>query len=462
MWNGARASVDNFGGLLYNLATYLFRLIGGSRRVRRLLVKLIFNMKDEQDKTVGQVGNSFAALLKNFFTKTPQFDDLVKGKVISVESGAVRVDVDGIITGVVRGPELFSESKEFSNIRVGDEVEATVLDIENENGEMELSFRAAGHRLVWSRMAKYRDDGVTISAKVTQANKGGLMTQVDALMGFMPVSQLSPDNYPRVPGGDKNRIFEHLQRMIGREMQVKIIDVNEKEDKLIVSEKAVWEDDQKAVLESYKVGDLVEGEVSALTSFGAFIKFGEGLEGLVHISEIVWQRIDHPKDVLKVGDRIKAQIIDINKSKIYLSIKRLVDDPWKAVKDKYKAGQEVEGEVHKIEAFGLMVKLDNDIHGLAHISELGARDQGELREKFRIGQKEKFEVISVEPSEHRLGLKLSGALAVKPAVKKEKSSSAPLGGVTADKEEKAEEKVEESSSAPSVGATADKEEKTEE
>ncbi|OGH71725.1 MAG: hypothetical protein A2921_01230 [Candidatus Magasanikbacteria bacterium RIFCSPLOWO2_01_FULL_43_20b] len=389
-------------------------------------------MKDEK-ADAGQNSNSFAALLKNFFTKTPQAGDLIKGKVISVESGAVRMDIEGMITGVVRGPELYTESREFSNIKVGDEVEATVLELENENGEMELSFRAAGHRLVWSRMEKYKEDGLTIGAKVTQANRGGLMMQVDSLSGFMPVSQLSPDNYPRVPGGDRNRILEHLQKLIGRELQVKVIDVNDKEEKLIVSEKAVWEDDQKAVLDSYKVGQMVDGEVSALTSFGAFIKFGEGLEGLVHISEIVWQRIDHPKDVLKVGDRVKAQVIDINKSKIYLSIKRLVDDPWKIVKDKYKVGQEVEGEIHKIEAFGLMIKLDNDIHGLAHISELGARDPKELRDRFKIGQKEKFEVISVEPSEHRLGLKLTGTA-------KEKPSSTSLGGAAADKEEKTEKK----------------------
>ena len=350
--------------------------------------------------------NNFAKLLQGFFSKLPNEGELVKGKVISVNNGEVRLDIEGVITGVVRGPELFSESKEFSNINIGDEVEATILEQENENGEMELSFRAAGHHLVWSRMKKYADDSVTVEGKVLQANKGGLMMQVDALVGFMPVSQLSPDNYPRVQGGDKNKILEHLRQLIGTNMQLKVLDANEKDEKLILSEKAVWEDEQKAVLDSFNVGDVVEGEVSALTSFGAFIKFGEGLEGLVHISEIVWQRIDHPRDVLKVGKKVNAQIIDINKSKIYLSIKRLIDDPWKSVKEKYKIGQILSGEIHKIENFGLMVRLDEDIHGLAHISELGARDLADLRERFKIGQKAEFEIISIEPSEHRLGLKL--------------------------------------------------------
>ncbi len=354
--------------------------------------------------------SQFGELLKKFFTKVPQVGDLAKGKVISVDNGAVRLDIDGVTTGVVRGQELFAESKEFSNVKVGDEVEATVIELENEQGEMELSFRVAGHQIVWNRMEEYSKDGITIEAKVINANKGGLMMKIDALVGFMPVSQLNPEHYPRVPGGDKNRILEHLKMLSGKVLQVKVLDANQKEEKLIVSEKAVWEDEQKAVLEAYKIGDVVEGEVGALTSFGAFIKFGEGLEGLVHISEIAWQRIDHPRDVLKVGDRVNAQIIDLNKSKIYLSIKRLIEDPWKVVKDKYEVGQLVEGEVHKVEPFGLMVKLDAQIHGLAHISELsdGQMSDKDLREKFQVGETYKFEIVNIEPAEHRLGLKLEG------------------------------------------------------
>jgi small subunit ribosomal protein S1 len=373
--------------------------------------------------------NNFGELLKQYFQKLPKVSETVTGKVISLDNGAIRIDINGVITGVIRGKELFTESAEFANIKIGEEVQATVLEAENENGEMELSFRTAGHQRVWDKMAEYMKTGITLKAKVLQANKGGLMMQVDALGAFMPVSQLSPDHYPRVPGGDKTRILEHLQRLIGIDMQVKVIDVDQKEEKLIVSEKAVWEDEQKAVLDSYKIGDSVEGEISALTSFGAFLKFGEGLEGLIHISEIAWQRIDHPKDVLKVGDRVKAQIIDLNKSKIYLSIKRLVDDPWKSVKDKYTIGQVVEGVVHKIEAFGLMVKLDDQIHGLAHLSEISdapIADLKDLREKFVLGEKYRFEIVSIEPAEHRLGLKLEGVKG-KPRSKKDDKKGKPEG-----------------------------------
>ncbi len=354
---------------------------------------------------------NFEELLKDYFAQIPQVGDLVKGHVISIDRGEVRVDINGIIIGVVRGDELFSESKEFAHIKVGDEVEATVVEDENENGEMELSFRVAGNRLVWERMAKYVKEGTVIKAKIIQANKGGLMLQADALTGFMPVSQLNPDNYPRVQGGDKNRILEHLKKFVGNTVKVKVLDANQDDEKLIFSEKEVWEEEQKNILDSYKVGDKIEGEVSALTPFGAFVKFGEGLEGLVHISEIVWQRIDHPKDVLKVGDKVNAQIIDLNKSKIYLSLKRLVDDPWKSVKDKYKIGQVVSGEVHKVESFGLMVKLDAEIHGLAHISDLSDKrvaDPKTLLSKFEIGKSYNFEIISIEPAEHRLGLRLEG------------------------------------------------------
>jgi ribosomal protein S1 len=361
----------------------------------------------DTDKST-QKKQDFKSLLQAHFVDIPKVGDVVKGKVISVERGEIRIDIEGMTTGIVRARELFVESREYDDLKIGDIVEATVLDLENENGEMELSFRIAGFRRAWDNMKKWMKEGVIIKAKVTAANKGGLMMQVEALNGFMPVSQLNPDHYPRVAGGDKNRILDKLRELISKEMEVKVIDVDEKDEKLIVSERAVWEDSQRAVLESYKVGDIVEGEISALTAFGAFIKFGDGLEGLVHISEIAWQRIDHPKDMLKVGDKVKAQIIQMDHSKIYLSIKRLVDDPWKKVRDKYKEGDKVTGKIIKIEPFGLMVSLDKDIHGLAHISELSDEPIARIQDRFKIGEEVEFEVMSVEPAEHRLGLKVAG------------------------------------------------------
>jgi small subunit ribosomal protein S1 len=379
-----------------------------------------------------KIKQDFKMLLQNSTVNFPKAGDVIKGKVLSVDKGEVRVDIEGVTTGVIRGKEMFAESREYAGLKIGDEVEATVIDLENENGEMELSFRIAGFHRAWDNMRKWMREGLTIKAKVMSANKGGLMMKADAIMGFMPVSQLSPDNYPRVAGGDKNRILDKLREMSGKEMEVKVIDVDEKEEKLIVSERAVWEDSQKAVLETYKIGDLVDGEISALTSFGAFVKFGEGLEGLIHISEIAWQRIDHPKDVLKVGEKIKAQIIQLDHSKIYLSIKRLVDDPWKKAKEKYKVGDKVAGKIIKVEPFGLMVALDKEIHGLAHISELSDEPIANINDKFKVGQDASFEIVSLEPAEHRLGLKVWG---VKGKQKKEEKKEEK-------KEKEAEEKAE--------------------
>jgi len=365
----------------------------------------------------------------------PKVGDVIKGKILSVDRREIRIDISGMTTGIIRGPELFSQSREYANLKIGDEVEATVIDLENENGEMELSFRLAGSQRVWDNLRKWMKEGLTVKAKALAANKGGVMMQVDATTGFMPVSQLNPDHYPRVAGGDKNRILEKLRELVGQELEVKVIDVDEKEEKLIVSERAVWDDSQKAVLEQYKVGDLVDGEISALTSFGAFVKFGDGLEGLIHISEIAWQRIDHPKDVLKVGDKVKAQIIQLDHSKIYLSIKRTVEDPWKHAKDKYKVGDKVTGKIIKVEPFGLMVALDEDIHGLAHVSELSDEPIANVADKFKMNQEVEFEIVSLEPAEHRLGLKVAGV--------KGKAGRVPAKAKAEKAEEKSEEKTEE-------------------
>ncbi len=400
---------------------------------------LFFNMTNKDTEEDKDQKLNFRALLETYQIYVPQVGDVVNCEVIAIDKGSVRMDIAGVTVGVVRGRELFAESTEYSSLKVGDKIEATVIEAENENGEMELSFRIAGYKKAWDSMKKFAKDEITIKGKVVSANKGGLLMQVDALSGFMPVSQLSPENYPRISGGDKQRILEKLQQLVGMELEVRVIDADEREEKLIVSEKAVWEDSQKAVLDAFKIGEEIEGEVSALTSFGAFIKFGEGLEGLVHISEIAWKRIDHPRDVLKTGDQVKAQIIQLDKSKIYLSIKRLVDDPWKNVKDKYKVGDVVKGKILKAEPFGLMVALDAEIHGLAHISELSDKSISNIKEEFKVGDEKDFEIVSLEPPEHRLGLRIAGIKGKKKSEDK-KEEKAESKEEVKKVEEKAEEK----------------------
>lgn len=350
--------------------------------------------------------SALAELLENPATHTyPSVGDVIKGAVIAVGRNEVRVDIGGLAIGLIRGPEL----DKHLDLRVGDEVEASVIDLDNEFGELELSLKGAGRRRSWEKIRELLTQNTVLQVKILDANKGGLITRVEGVPAFVPVSQLSPNHYPRVAGGEKNKILEKLKTLVGETVDVKILDVNEEEEKVVVSEKAVWETKQEAVIAKYKVGSAVEGTVTAVTDFGAFVRFDESLEGLVHISEIAWQRIDHPRDVLKVGDHVRAEIINIEGSKIFLSMKKLVDDPWKSVAAKYKVGQWVKGRVLKINPFGLFVELDPDIHGLAHVSELSAKPVKDVNEVARVGDEFEFRIITIDPDSHRLGLSLRKA-----------------------------------------------------
>ena len=380
------------------------------------------------------------------FLNIPKITDVVKGTVISASKNEVKIDIPGYNVGIVRGRELFEESAEYSKLKPGDEVESTVIELENENGELELSFRYAGHQKAWENLNKLVEDKEIASVKVLDANKGGLIVKLNSVIGFLPVSQLSPENYPRVSGGDKSKILEKLKEFVGKSIEVRIIDADERSEKLIVSEKAVWEEQQKDLIDKYKIGDTVEGTVTAVADFGVFVKF-ENLEGLVHISEIAWQRIEHPKDIVKVGQEVKAEIIAIEGSKIFLSMRKLLTDPWAEVAKKYDIGQKITGKVLKINPFGLFVELDNAIHGLAHISELSDKPIKDMSEIATIGEDKEFTIISIEPNQHRLGLSLKGPRKAKPEKKQvDEKEEVPVeekkneGPAKEKPDEKAEEK----------------------
>ncbi len=352
-------------------------------------------------------GSEFEKLLnENKSLQLPKVGDVIKGTVINASKNEVRLDIDGIKTGVIRGRELYNESEEYGNLKPGDTVEATVIELENEKGEMDLSFRYAGQQKAWEHLQDLMKKEEVISVKVIDANKGGLMVKVGHTNGFLPVSQLIPEHYPRVEGGDKNKILEFLRKFIGQLLKVKVIDVDQKEDKLIVSEKAAWEEAQEKAVSKFKVGDIVKGKITAVTDFGAFVEFDDKMEGLIHISELAWQRIDDPRDIIKVGDKIEAEIINIEGTKIFLSMKKLKEDPWKNINKKYKVGDTVKGTVIKANPFGLFVELDKDIHGLAHISELSNKPIENLNEIAKAGDVLDFKIISIEPNHHRLGLSL--------------------------------------------------------
>lgn len=384
-------------------------------------MSILQNLTSKKTKNIKDKSDVMDKLLKeNATLKLPKVGDLVEGKVISASKNEVHVDINGIATGVVRGKEIYDESDSHSGLKIGDMVCSTVLELENENGELELSFRFAGHQKAWDNLKELQENDETVEAKVIDANRGGLMIKVGNVVGFMPVSQLAIEHYPRVEGGDKNKILSHLKDFVGKSLKTKIIDANENDDKLIVSEKSAFEEKQLTSVSKFKIGDIVEGIITGVVDFGAFVEFGNNLEGLVHISELAWQRIDNPRDIIKVGDKIKAEIIEIDGSKISLSIKKLNKDPWQNVMKKYKIDQLVSGKVIKINPFGAFVELDEDIHGLVHISEIspvsskkpGGKEKPQTTTKtegkplIEIGKTYKFSIISIEPNEHRLGLSL--------------------------------------------------------
>ncbi|MDO8598550.1 MAG: S1 RNA-binding domain-containing protein [bacterium] len=353
------------------------------------------------------------------YTHVPKVGEIVHGTVIGIGRNEVKVDLPGFRAGMVRGPELLDASGMTTGLKVGDPVEATVVDLENERGFVELSFRAAGHQKAWNTLEEARRNGGLIQVRVLEANKGGLLVQLGNIQGFLPVSQLSPGNYPRVTGGDRSKILEKLKSFVGKTLDAKVIDVDPREEKLIVSEKAAWEESQSQVLAAYHVGDTIDGIVTALADFGVFVRFPipeEGaavapvpesyLEGLIHISELSWKRVEHPRDILTIGERIRCQIINIEGSKIFLSLKRMSEDPWIQASQRYVVGQQVQGRVVKVQPFGLFVELDPEIHGLAHVSELGDPPPASPEEVAKMDEVRTFTIISIDAKEHRLGLSM--------------------------------------------------------
>jgi ribosomal protein S1 len=380
---------------------------------------------------------NFSTLLDENPPLVPQVGEIIKGKVVSASKSEVKLDFDGIMMGVVRGPELYVEVPEFANLKPGDEVEAAVIEEENENGELELSFRQVGQEKAWEHLRVANKDKTTVTVKIIDANKGGLLARYCQINGFLPVSQLAPENYPRISGGDKSKILEKLKSFVGQEFEVNVMTLNEVENKIIFSEKDVWTKRQKPALDKYQTGMVIEGKITAVTNFGLFVSFDEGMEGLIHISELAWQRIDSPSELYHVGDKIQAEIVGIEGAKIFLSAKKLMRDPWQEASAKYQAGQIVKGTILKVNPFGLFVKLDEEIHGLAHISQIGLAAKDKITDLFQSGEERDFEIVNISPSEHRLGLKVAGEEKPEAAPKKEKVSKKKV-----EKEEAVSEEVE--------------------
>ncbi len=361
--------------------------------------------------------------MNNLLQKSPAMPkegQIVKGAVIEVGKNTVFVDLGPIGTGVILGREVKDNQQTIKGLKSGDEIYAMVLELENENGLIELSLKAANKQTAWEELAELMQKRETVTTKIIKANKGGLMAELKGIAGFLPVSQLSYEHYPRIDDGDKTKILNELNKFVGKELTVKIIDLDPSAQKLIVSEKALQEQSLKETLKTFKVNDIVEGIISGVVDFGAFVKISfpepaqdaenqedtksEIIEGLIHISEIDWQLIEDPRQVLKVGQNVTAKIIGIEGDKLSLSLKALKHDPWLEIDQKYQKGQIIKGQVTKFNTFGAFVQLDKDIHGLAHISEFGSGES--MKSQLEIEKEYDFKILSIEPKQHKMALSI--------------------------------------------------------
>lgn len=343
--------------------------------------------------------------------EVPKVGDVLQGTIIEVGSNFALIDLGPLGTGTVLGKEMRDGLAGGVKVKKGDTVSATLIDLENDEGVIELSIREASYDKSWEDIQAKLENKEVVPTKILEANKGGLMIEVNGVPGFLPVSQLGSEHYPRVEDGDKNKILELLKRLIGQELNVRILDADRINEKLIVSEKAARSEKERAAISSLQVGDTVSGEVSGVVDFGAFVKFPipgnekERVEGLVHISELAWQLIDDPRTVVRTGDQVSVKVIGIEDTRISLSMKALKDDPWANVTEKYSVGDTVEGKVDKINHFGAFVYLDKDIHGLAYVSEFQNLYPGrKMEEVFQVGGTYKWKILSMEPKSHRMGL----------------------------------------------------------
>lgn len=335
----------------------------------------------------------------------PRVGDLVQGKILSKSARLLVVDLGRFGTGVVYRGELKNARQALKGLNTGDEVSAKVVDTDNEEGYIELSLAEAGRQKAWMEINELLEKDEPFSVTPKAANKGGLVVDVCGMQGFLPVSQLSTEHMPKVSPDEQNGLASALEKLIGVEMKVKIIDANARNEKLIVSEREASELSSRELAKNYTVGQVVEGVVSGVADFGAFVQFTDNpaVEGLVHVSELAYRIVENPKEVVKVDDVIKAKIVDIRDGRISLSLKALQTDPWAEAGTLFKTGETVTGRVYMFNPYGAVVALKGDLQGQIHVTEFGGSD--EMKKEITVGKEYEFLVDQVKPEERRIVLK---------------------------------------------------------
>ncbi|PIP65289.1 hypothetical protein COW95_02175 [Candidatus Peregrinibacteria bacterium CG22_combo_CG10-13_8_21_14_all_49_11] len=329
--------------------------------------------------------------------------ELLEGTVVFKGKNKLLLDLQGVATGIVSGRELRDSFNTFRTITVGDPLNALVLEEENDEGLVVMSLRMASQQKAWDRFHDLISENHTMHFIAQEANKGGLLANMDGIRTFLPVSQLAPVHYPRVNNADSVEIMQRLQKYIGHTFTVKIITMDEEAGKIVVSEREAMAEERAKALESLKVGDVKEGMVSGIAKFGLFVTF-EGLEGLVHISEIAWGHVKNPTEHAQTGNKVTVKVIGVDGDKLSLSMKQLTRDPWEAVAERYPVGKRVQGSVVRFADYGAFVRLEKDINGLIHLSELAHHKVTDPSEVLTIGQKVEAQVINIDIDERRIGL----------------------------------------------------------
>ena len=369
--------------------------------------------------------------------------ELVEGTVVFRGKNKLLLDLQGVATGIVSGRELRDSFNTFRTLKVGELVACMVLEEENEEGMIVLSLRMASQQKAWEHFHRLIEDDGTMEFIAQEANKGGLLANMDGIRTFLPVSQLAPMHYPRVNNADTGEIINRLGKYIGHKFTVKIITMDEEAGKIVVSERAAMAEERSKALESLTIGDTKDGMVTGVVKFGLFVAF-DGLEGLVHISEIAWGHVKNPAEHAEVGDKVKVKVIGVDSDKLSLSMKQLTKDPWEEIAERYPVGKRVSGTVVRFADYGAFLKLEQDINGLIHVTEIAHHKVTDPSEALTIGQKVEAQVINIDIDERRIGL---SAKALQPIdketlakIKAEQEAEEAAAAAAEAKEEKAEEK----------------------
>ena len=338
---------------------------------------------------------------------------IVEAPVIKIDKRAVFVDMPPYGVGIIYGREYMNARDLVKHMNIGDVITAKVVESENADGYVELSLKEARQSLIWAEAEELVKKKTVLDLLVKDANKGGLILEWQGISGFLPASQLSGDHYPRVTDGDKDKILDELKKLAGEKLSVVMITAVPKEGKLIFSEKEHNQKEKEEIVAKYRLGNIVEGEITGIVDFGAFMKIEEGLEGLIHISEMDWGLVDDPRKLFKIGQHVKAQIIEIKENKVSLSVKVLLENPWKGEEKKYKKGDVVKGVIIKFNKYGALASIEEGVAGLVHVSEFGTEEK--LRSSLELGKVYPFSITLFEPKDQRMTLSFGEKKAEKTA-----------------------------------------------